>query len=173
MKKIIKTKDFILRPFRMSDAEELAKAINNKIIARNTLTIPYPYKLKDAKWWLGKSIPNNRKKIQIDFCIEIGGEVAGTVSLDKIEKGHKVELGYWLAEKYWGKGIMSKVVKEVVKFGFNDLKLKRIYAGVFPFNKASMGVLKNNGFKFEGILKKDAKKKNGEILDAYLFAKVR
>ena len=152
----------------MSDAEGIAKAINNKIIARNTLTIPYPYKLKDAKWWLGL-----KKKKVVNFCVEIDGEVAGSIGLNKIAKDHKAEIGYWLAEKYWGKGIMTKIVKEVVKFGFEELKLRRIYAHIFPFNKASMGVLKNNRFKFEGILKKDAKKKNGEILDVHLFAKVK
>jgi RimJ/RimL family protein N-acetyltransferase len=152
----------------MSDAEGIAKAINNKIIARNTLTIPYPYKLKDAKWWLGL-----KKKNTVNFCIEIDGEVAGSIGFDKIVKNHKAEIGYWLAERYWGKGLMTEIVREVTKFGFDELKLRRIYAHVFPFNKASMGVLKNNGFKFEGILKKDAKKKNGKMLDAHLFAKVR
>ena len=164
---IIKTKNFILRPFRMSDAEELAKNINNKIIAKNTSTIPYPYKLKDAKKWLSL-----KEKDVVNFCIEIDGEVVGSAGLHRISKGHKAELGYWLAEKYWGKGLMTKIVKEVVKYGFQELKLKRIFAFVYTFNKASMGVLKNNGFKFEGTLKKHVKKKN-EFIDAYLFAKVR
>ena len=165
---IIKTRDFVLRPFRMSDAEGITEAINSKTIARNTLTIPYPYKLKDAKWWLGL-----KKKDVLSFCIEIDGEVAGSIGLDKIVKEHKAEIGYWLAEKYWGKGLMTKAVKEVVNFGFQKLKLKRIYAETSSFNKISMGVLKKNGFKFEGILKKDARKKNGELLDVYLFAKVK
>ncbi len=165
--KIIKTKDFILRPFRMSDSDELAKAINNKIIARNTLTIPYPYKLKDAKEWLG-----SEKKDGVNFCIEIDGEVAGSIGFSHVQKGHKAEIGYWLAEKHWGKGIMSKAVREAVRFGFEDLKLSRIFGHVYPFNKGSMGVLKKNGFKLEGILKKDVKKKE-EFIDAYLFAKVK
>lgn len=169
----IKTKKFILRPFKMSDVKGVVEAVNNKIIARNTLTIPYPYALKDAKWWLRTSIPKNKKKIQVNFCIEIDGKVAGSVGFNKISKEHKAEIGYWLAEKYWGKGIMTEVVREVVKFGFEKLKLRRIYAHTFPFNKASAGVLKNNGFKFEGILKKDARKSNGKILDAYVFAKIK
>lgn len=164
----IKTKKFILRPFQMSDAEEIAKNINDKIIARNLLTVPYPYKLKDAKEWLGM-----KKKDNINFCIEINGEVSGSVSFNRIIKNHKAELGYWLARKHWGQGIMSKVVKEMVKFGFNELKIKRIYAGVFSFNKASMGVLKKNGFKFEGILKKNARKMDSNLLDEYLFAKIK
>ncbi len=170
---IIKTKKFILRPFRMSDAEGVVKAVNNKIIARNTLAIPCPYKLKDAKWWLRTSMPRNKKMIQVNFCIEIDGEVAGSVGLHSISKEHKAEIGYWLAEKYWGKGLMTEAVREVTKFGFEKLKLRRIYAHAFPFNKTSMNVLKKNGFKFEGILKKDARKPSGKILDVYSFAKVK
>jgi RimJ/RimL family protein N-acetyltransferase len=165
---IIRTKNFILRPYRMSDAQGITEAINDKIIARNTLTIPYPYKLKDAKWWLGL-----RKKDAISFCIEINGKVAGSIGLHKISKGHKAEIGYWLGEKYRGRGVMTKAVKEMVKFGFRELKLKRIFGHVFLFNKASATVLKKNGFKFEGVLKKEARKKSGEILDVYLFAKIK
>lgn len=67
---------------------------------------------------------------------------------------------------------MSEVVKIVSNFAFKEFKLKRISAGVFSWNKASMGVLKKNGFKFEGILRKNANSK-GKILDEYVFAKVK
>ncbi|MFH0969175.1 MAG: GNAT family N-acetyltransferase [Patescibacteria group bacterium] len=169
---IIKTKKFILRPFKMSDAKGVVKAINNRTIARNTLTIPYPYKLKDAKEWLKKSLPQNKRKIIVNFCVEIDGKVAGSIGLHKIIKEHKAELGYWLAEKYWGKGLMTKIVKQMTEFGFNKLKLKRIFAFTHPFNKASMRVLGNNGFKLEGIIRKNIKKSN-KFLDSYLFSKIK
>jgi ribosomal-protein-alanine N-acetyltransferase len=169
---IIKTKDFILRPFKMADAKEVAKNINNKIIARNTLTIPYPYTLKDAKSWLKLSARMNKKIIDADFCIEIDGEVAGSVGFHKISKGHKAELGYWLAEKYWGKGLMTKIVKEMTIFGFNKLKFRRIFAFTFSFNKASMKVLENNGYKLEGIIEKNVKK-NNKFFDSHLFSKIK
>jgi len=67
---------------------------------------------------------------------------------------------------------MTQAVKLVTKFGFEKLKLRRIYAYIFSFNKASMRVLEKNGYKLEGILKKDTKKDN-KFLDCYLFAKVK
>ena len=67
---------------------------------------------------------------------------------------------------------MSKVIKEVVNYGFRELKLKRISAKVFPFNKASMRVLEKNNFKFEGILKKE-EKKGDKYIDAHVYAKVK
>jgi RimJ/RimL family protein N-acetyltransferase len=170
---IIKSKQFILRPFKRGDEKSLAKNINNKKIYKNTLDIPYPYRLKDAKEWITKNLKESKKKTptMINFVIDINGEVVGSASLSNI-KEFKAEIGYWLAEKYWSRGIMTKAVKLVTKFGFDKLKLKRIYALVFPFNKASMRVLENNGYKLEGILRKNSKN-DGKFLDDYLFAKVK
>jgi len=170
---VIKSKYFILRPFRKKDARSVAKNINNKKIYRNTLHIPYPYTLKDANEWLAKTLKEAKKKkpSKVNFAIDINSEVIGSVSLEKIE-GHKSEIGYWLAEKFWGRGITTEAVKMVTKFGFNRLRLKRIYAKVFPFNKTSMQILRRNGYKFEGIIRKNTKKDN-KFLDDYLFAKVK
>jgi len=67
---------------------------------------------------------------------------------------------------------MTKAVKEITKFGFEKLKLRRIYAYVFTYNIASKRVLEKAGYKCEGILKKDFKKDN-KCIDAYLLAKVK
>ena len=170
---VIKSKKFVLRSYRNGDEKSLTENINNKKIYRNTLHIPYPYTLKDAKKWIAKNLKEAKKKnpTKINFVIDINNEVAGSVGLSKIE-GYRAEIGYWLAEKYWGKGIMTKAVKSVTKFGFEKLKLRRIYAEIFPFNKASRRVLEKAGYKFEGILRKAVKKDN-KFLDVYLFAKVR
>jgi len=170
---IIKSKHFILRPFKKGDEKSLAENINNKKIYRNTLRVPHPYTLKDGKEWVKKNLKEAKKKKpqMINFVIDINRGVAGSVGFDKIE-GHKAEIGYWLAEKYWGRGIMTEAAKLTTKFGFEKLKLRRIYAYVFSFNKASMKVLEKAGYKFEGILRKNVIK-NGKFIDDYLFAKVK
>ena len=146
--------------------------INNKKIYRNALNIPYPYTLKDAKDWITKNLKERRRKkpSMINFAIDINGEVVGGIGLKKVE-GHKAEIGYWLAEKYWGQGIMTQAVKLVTGFGFKKLKLKRIYARAFSFNKASKRVLEKAGYKLEGILRKNTKKDN-KFIDDYLFARI-
>lgn len=171
---IIKNKKFILRPYRESDAVSLARNINNKGIERNTLTIPYPYKLKDAKQWLKGVLKDNLKKKpeRIHFVIDINNEVAGCVALSNIIYGHKSSIGYWLARPYWGQGIMTMAVKIVTDFGIKKLRLKRIDARVFYYNKASKRVLEKSGYKFEGLLKKFSKKGN-KYIDEYLFAKIK
>jgi len=170
---VIKSRHFILRPFRKGDEESLTKNINNKKIYRNTFCIPYPYTLKDAREWITKNLKEmkNKKPKEINFVIDINSEVAGSIGFSKIE-GHKAEIGYWLAEKYWGRGIMTQAVKLITKFGFEKLKLRRIYAHVFFFNKTLMRVLEKASYKFEGILRENVIK-DSKLMDDHLFAKVK
>jgi [ribosomal protein S5]-alanine N-acetyltransferase len=169
---VIQTKRFVLRPYRKSDLESMVKHINDKEIAGNTLTIPYPYSLKDAEDWYGRFRKMMRKKRRnrIASAIVINGEVVGTIGITIHD--HKAEIGYWLGRAYWGKGIMTEVVKEITKYCFNELGLRRMYAYTFPKNKASMRVLEKAGYKFEGILRKNVVR-GDKLIDEYLFAKVR
>lgn len=169
----IKSKKFILRPFRRGDEQSLVKNISDKTIYRNTSNIPYPYTLKDAKDWLRKNLKEAKKKkpTKINFVIDVHGEVMGSVGLDHIE-GHKAEIGYWLSQRLRGKGIMTEAVRLVTRYGFSSLKLRRIYATVFYFNRASMRVLEKGGYKFEGVLRKYTKK-GRSLLDVHLYAKIR
>jgi RimJ/RimL family protein N-acetyltransferase len=174
MNKPIKTKKFTLRPFRMDDVQSVQKHVNDKAIIRNLSNLPFPYKLKDAKDWLKRKAKQYRQKDpdEIVFAIEINGEAVGSIGIHKIVRGHKAEIGYWLGRAYWGGGIMTDAVNEVVKYGFKNLKLRRVNGIVYSFNKGSMRVLEKNGFKFEGVAKKDVKKDN-KFIDAHIFAKVK
>lgn len=171
---IIKSKKFILRPFRKGDQASLIRNINNKKISRNTLSIPYPYKMSNANSWINYNIKLNKKKKkeEMNFVIDIEGEVAGSIGLRKIKPGHMAEVGYWMGEKYRGQGIMTSVLKEITKYGFNELKLKRMEIGIFPFNQASRRVAEKVGYKYEGRMRKYVLK-NKKFIDALLFAKVR
>ena len=170
---IIKTRKFILRPYKKGDKVSLAKNINNKKIYRNTLRIPYPYTLKDAKEWINKNLKEYKKKksTEINFAIDINGKVVGGIGFEEIES-HQAEIGYWLVPKYHNKGIMTLALRKVTKLGFKKLKLRRIYACVFPFNKSSMIILEKNGYQLQGVLRKEIKK-GDKLLDAYLFAKAK
>lgn len=166
---------FKLRKFRKGDEESLQRNINDAGIARYTFDIPYPYSRNDAIAWIRKNLrfQKSRKPEKINFVIDINGEVAGSVGLSDINrKNRRAELGYWLARKYWNKGIMTKATSFATRFGFKKLKLARIYAFVFIPNKASQKVLEKNGFRLEGRLKKVIIK-NGKFYDNLLYAKVK
>jgi [ribosomal protein S5]-alanine N-acetyltransferase len=171
---IIKTKRLILRPLQRSDALLLAKYANDRTIYRNTLRMPHPYTLKLANQWINKNLKNykKRKTSFYSFAIEFEGKFSGVLGIDSIIHGHKAELGYWLGKPYWKKGIMTEAAKAASDWAFKKYKLKRVYAWTFPWNTASQNVLKKAGFKFEGIARKNVKKK-GKYLDDHLFSKIK
>ena len=167
---IIKAKHYILRPFRKGDEKSLVKNINDKEIAHNTTTIPYPYTMNDARWWINRTL--KKESTSLRFAIDIDGDVVGCVGLEHLVSRHKAEIGYWLGREYWGRGIMTDAVKKLTAYGFKKLKLKRIYAKFFPFNKASARVLEKAGYKYEGLLRKDTLKK-GKPTDVLVYAKIK
>lgn len=171
---VIKGSQFILRPFQKGDEKSLQKNVNNKKIHRMTSHLPHPYFLKDAKKWIKLSLAEYKKKDpqRVAFVIDIDKNVVGSIEFHNIRKNHKAEIGYWLAESCWGKGIMTEALKLMTEFGFGKLNLKRIQLRAYVFNKASQKVAKNADYKFEGVLKKDVKKEN-KFLDSYMFAKVK
>lgn len=167
--------EFKLRKFKKGDEESLRKSIDDKEIAKNTLTVPSPYSLKDAKFWISHNLELYKKKKSesLNLAVDIDGKVAGGVGLCHIDRQSKnAEIGYWLAREYWGRGLMTKIVKEMVRYSFKKLQLVRVYGYVFPFNKASARVLEKAGFQYEGTLRKRSIK-NGKYLDDMVYAIVR
>jgi len=171
---IIKSKKFVLRKYRKGDEQALRKNINNRRVAMYMSSVPHPYTIKNAKEWLAKDLKwqKEKKPTEVNFAIDIDGEVVGAVGFSGVKWEHKAEIGYWLAEKHWRQGIMTEAVRLVVKFGFKELKLKRIFATVFFPNLASKRVLEKADFKLEGVMRKHHKK-NGRIYDSWLLAKVK
>lgn len=161
-----------------SDAERYAVLLNDTYIFARTLMLPANYSLKDAEWFL-----NHCKEKQqafghpINFAIRnpdgilIGGcGFHGNNSFAGV--AHRDEIGYWLAEDYRGKGIMTAAVQFLVRYGFETRNLLRIEAPVYTFNIESQKVLLRCGFTEEGYLRK-AYFRNGEYHDAKLYAITR
>jgi len=171
---VIKGQNFRLRPFRQSDCASLVARLNDKAIHRYTLNIPYPYSLKDAKEWIAKqlAVPAEGSDNKLTWAIEVDGQVAGEINLHRIVPNHQAKFGYWLAKEYWGQGIMTEAVSLVSKYATQKLRLRRLDAEVIVGNLASRRVLEKNGFKLEGLMRKQARK-NGRLLDAWLLARVK
>jgi [ribosomal protein S5]-alanine N-acetyltransferase len=160
-----------LREWRRSDIKDLAKIANNKKIWDNVRDrLPHPYSEKDAKEWI-KLV--QKQKLVTTFCVEADGEVAGSVGLTLKEDVYRknVEIGYFIAEKFWGKGVATEAIRQLVSYIENNFDVIRIYAEVFEHNKASMKVLEKNGFHLESVRKKAAIK-NNIVLDDYVYVKL-
>lgn len=158
-----------LRKFELSDAPILQRLCNNKKIAEKVRDLfPHPYTLQDAEFFIGLC---SKEEPQVTFAIEYDGELAGAVGLVPQSDIYRktAEIGYWIGEPYWGKGIATEAVRMLVDYGFNKLNLIRIYTGVFENNPASCRVLEKAGFTREAVFKK-AVIKNGMIMDEVRYS---
>lgn len=157
-----------LRPWRNSDINHLA---NNKKIWDNVRDyFPHPYTLKNAEDWIAGV---EGKKPVSHFAIEVEGRLAGGTGVILKEDVARIsaEIGYWLGEEFWGKGVGTEAIRLLLEIIVKDFpEIIRVYAETFAFNKASMKVLEKNGFHLECIRKK-AVIKNGIILDDYVWVK--
>ncbi len=166
--------NIVLRKVSKDDIVNLAKYLNNIGIYKNTLNIPFPYSKSDAEFWINlTSAFESENKIQKHWIIrhETDGAIGG-IGLqynDGIDS-HKNEIGYWLAQPFWGEGIMTKVVGTFVNYCFDSLQYKRIQAPIFSFNKGSEKVLIKNDFLFEGEMK-NYDIKDGNLINVKMFAK--
>jgi [ribosomal protein S5]-alanine N-acetyltransferase len=167
----LKLKRCTIRDWRMDDAPSLAKHANNRRVWLGLRDrFPHPYGIEDAKEFLGRTtVGTGREKF---YCIEIDGSAVGGIGMTIGEDVHRLsaEFGYWLAEEFWGQGIMSEVVPAFVNYSFDEFSLKRIFAAAYSNNPASAWVLEKAGFIFEGRLRKNVIK-DGQILDSLLYAK--
>lgn len=171
---ILKGKGFIIRPYRKEDYVSLSLNANNKKLAKNLMQgFPQPYTENEAKDWIKINQKTYKKGIYLNFVIDVDGLAVGTIGGNIHKKPFILGFGYWLGEKYWGMGIMSKAVKLYIKYIFNNFKnIIRIQAEAFPWNKGSQRVLEKNGFKFEGISRKSYLK-DGKIVDNYNYSLLR
>lgn len=162
-----------LRPWQKRDIFALAQLADNYRIARNLRdSFPSPYTIGDAQKWvaynLGQPEPNPIKAI--DWNGNLVGCAGAFLKDDVLRKN--AEIGYWLGEQYWGKGIATLAVGLLVDYLFNNFDLHRIYADVFAYNQASCRVLEKNNFVLEAT-QKEAIYKEGNYHDNLVFALLR
>jgi RimJ/RimL family protein N-acetyltransferase len=158
-----------LRPWELSDLTSLVKYANNPKIAGNmTDAFPSPYTEESGRAFISMAQKGGSTCL---MAIEVEGEAVGGIGIhlqsDIMRKN--AELGYWLAEPFWGKGITSQAVQKMVEYAFITFDINRIYARPFGTNKASQRVLEKSGFKLEARIEKNIFKK-GEYLDELIYA---
>ena len=131
-------------------------------------SFPHPYGIQDAESFISSIIETGPATV---FAIANQSEAIGSIGLMPGKHVHRytVELGYWLAEPYWGKGIMTQAVQSLSEYAIHDLKMHRVFAEPYTTNPASARVLDKAGFTCEGILR-SSEFKNGKVLDQYLYS---
>jgi RimJ/RimL family protein N-acetyltransferase len=162
-----------IRPWQPEDLETLVQLANNPRIAANVRdSFPQPYTNEAGTAWIESQ---RHKQPYTSFAIEVDGQFAGGIGVEPKADIYRcsMELGYWLGEPYWGKGIATAAIGQLCNYVWNTYPdIVRLYAEVFAHNTSSMRALEKNGFQLEGIRKKAAVK-NGVILDDYVWVLLR
>lgn len=164
--------DLRVRDWRRDDLDALLRYANNPKIAANLRDqFPHPYTRRDGIDYLNYV---RAMDVPMSFAVEYGGEAVGGIGFKLgIDIARlSVEMGYWLAEPFWGRGLTTRAVTAASDWAFDNYKVVRIFATAFSHNLASIRVLEKSGFQREGLLRRSAIK-NGLILDQIMYAKVR
>lgn len=160
----------LLRPWRRGDEPSLVLHANNRKIWENVRDqFPFPYTMPDADRWIFHASTALYNTV---FAIVVNEKAVGSIGLAAKDDVYKksMEIGYWLGEEFWRRGIMTEAVASVTEYGFATFDIVRIYADVFEWNISSARVLEKNGYRCEARLKKSIVK-DGRIGDSLLYAK--
>lgn len=164
----------VIRNWRIEDAGDLAQMLNNENILNNLRDgLPYPYTKKDAEEYITSMLSFDKTKT-FAFAVTVNDKAVGSIGVFRCDNIHSrtAEMGYYIGEPYWGRGIGTSAVKQVCGYIFEHTDIIRIFAEPFAYNTASCRVLEKAGFEFEGVLRSNAVK-NGKVLDMKMYSLVR
>jgi len=159
----------VLRPFRDDDGPGLLRYANNRNVSRNLRdAFPFPYTAEHAAAWLTHA---NDDSAERSFAIATATEVIGGLGFKREFDVHRSsnEVGYWLGEPFWGRGIATAALRAATQWAFAELDVIRLWGGVFSSNRASCRVLEKAGYEYEGTLRRGVIK-DGVILDQIVYA---
>lgn len=166
----LQTTRLTLRPFALSDVDALVPLIGTREVAATTLRIPHPYTEDHARDYVASSHQSFAKgdELRLAIVLSSSGELCGGIGLRIEAEQGRAELGYWIGVPYWGQGIATEASLALVNYGFETLRLHRVFASLVSGNIASAKVLQKIGMKHEGC-QRGHNQKWGEFRDIELY----
>lgn len=161
-----------VRSWEWRDRDAIVRHANNRKVSINLRDrFPYPYTANDARNWLEMVVGHEP---ETNFAMDVTGEAVGGIGFTlQPDVGYRsAEIGYWLGEEFWGRGITTEALIAVTDYAFRSFDLCRLYAHVFEGNQASARVLEKAGYTFEGRLRKSVTKE-GRTIDQLMYAMIR
>jgi RimJ/RimL family protein N-acetyltransferase len=159
----------VVRSWRVEDAPTVARHADNRAIWRNLRdAFPHPYSVADARRFIAAA---RERDPQTVFAIAVDDEPVGGIGVRPGSDVERVsaEIGYWLAEPFWGRGITTEALRAVTRYAIETFGLTRVFALPFAWNPASFRVLEKAGYALEGRLRRSAVK-DGQVVDQLLYA---
>lgn len=163
------TPSSVLRDWTPEDVPALARHADNPAVACHMRdAFPHPYTRRDAETFTAMAA---HTPSALMLAVEVDGEAVGGIGIHPLLDVYRgtAEIGYWLSEEYWGRGIATDAVRAVVPLAFDLFPIVRLQAGIFENNPASMRVLEKCGFCREAV-HRSAVTKDGVVMDEYLYA---
>lgn len=163
-----------IRKWKLSDAKDLSVALSNKKVQDNLRDgLPYPYTEQDGIDYISAMLSADENET-FAFAITVNDKVIGSIGVFRQGNIHRqtAELGYYIAEEYWGKGITTDAIRQICEYVFSKSDIIRIYAEPFAYNTASCRVLEKAGFQYEGTLRNNAVK-NGNVISMKMYSLLR
>lgn len=169
----VRTDRLLLRHFLMTDAEAVHHLAESKDVAAGTF-LPHPMDRQAAQDWIGERLKNHAAGTDVTFAITLteSAAVIGSVGMEIVVEHEQGRLSYWLGNAYWNRGYGTEAVAALVDYGFNSLKLHRIYAPHFHTNPASGRVLQKVGMTHEGRLREHYLR-FGQRIDVEIYGMLR
>lgn len=161
-----------IRSWRVGDAPALVAHANNHEVWVNLRdSFPYPYSEEDARAWL---LVARLQQPETSFAIaDPDGAIGGIgIQLQYDVYRRSAEIGYWLGESHWGKGIATRALRAMTRYAFHRFDIVRLFASVFAWNPASARVLEKAGYRLEGRFR-SAVFKDGRIVDQLMYGLTR
>jgi RimJ/RimL family protein N-acetyltransferase len=161
----------VVRTWLAGDAASLAAHANNRKIWRNLRdAFPHPYTLDDAHALIRSALARTPESF---FAIAVDGRAVGGIGFTLHGDVERVsaEVGYWLGEAFWGRGIATEALRAVTQYAVRTHGLTRVYAVPYEWNGASFRVLAKAGYVAEARLRRSAVK-DGRVIDQMLYAYV-
>jgi RimJ/RimL family protein N-acetyltransferase len=161
---VIETTRLLLRPLRRDDAQDIAIKINTYEISKNLARVPFPYTMADAEEFLDWAFAlDHRSAFRVITLKSAPDDLIGLISYDWVEARKRSELGYWLVQKHWGKGLMSEAAIAMVNHAFDKAGIETLSSCYFDENPASGQVLRKAGFETDGPCTHFSRARNCEV----------
>ncbi len=158
-----------VRSFRRGDAKSLAVHANNRSVWLNLRdAFPHPYTVRDAREFIAYALSCDP---ETHFAIVVDEKAVGAIGFKRLDDVERVsvEVGLWLGEAFWGKGIAVDALKAMTRYAFDTYRVTRVFAASFEWNARSQRVLEKAGYAFEGRMRRSAVK-DGRVIDQLLYA---
>jgi [ribosomal protein S5]-alanine N-acetyltransferase len=166
----LETARLTIRPYLEADIPELVRLAGARGVAATTLRIAHPYTEQNAREFL--VMTQDPERIWLATTLRADGQQIGGIGLRLDLEHQHAELGYWLGVPYWGQGYATEGSREMLRYGFETLKLHRIFASHFGHNPVSGRVLRKLGMRYEGC-QRGHLRKWGEFIDLELYGLLR